>query len=230
MPVWTGLFRHPHWQHSSTTNRLHQFSLARIDPPLAVLHCAVVPAWRILRALSRGVFPHELAAFLELAPRRLLLSPRQLVRRTEITSHQRVLEIGAGSGFYSAEMVRATRHLVMLDLQPEMLRKARSRHPQLQSVPCIAADASCLPFADHSFDTIVMVTVFGEVKRTDALLRETYRLLRSDGTLSISEHLPDPDFTRASPLRNLVEPHGFRLESRVGPPWSYTANFRKHEA
>lgn len=118
----------------------------------------------------------------------------------------------------------------MLDLQPEMLRKARSRHPDLQKFPSVAADASCLPFADHSFDTVVMVTVFGEVKRIDALLRETYRLLRGDGTLSISEHLPDPDFTRCSQLRNLVEPNGFRLVSRLGPPWSYTANFRKEEA
>jgi ubiquinone/menaquinone biosynthesis C-methylase UbiE len=195
-----------------------------------VLHCGVVPAWRILRALSRGVFPHEFAAFLELAPRRLLLSPGELLQRTEITAHQRVLEIGAGSGFYSTGIGSATPHLVMLDLQPEMLRKARSRHPDLQRVPCVAADASCLPFAKHTFDMIIMVTVFGEVKRSDLLLRETSRLLRADGLLSISEHLPDPDFTRSSQLRNLVEPHGFRLASRVGPAWSYTANFRKQEA
>ena len=171
--------------------------------------------WRILNALSRGVFPHEFAAFLEFAPRRLLLSPGELLQRTEITAHQRVLEIGAGSGFYSGQIGSATRHLVMVDLQPEMLRKARSRHPDLQHVPCIAADASCLPFAGRSFDAIIMVTVFGEVKRSDALLCETYRILRADGTLSISEHLPDPDFTRSSRLRKLVESKGFRLVSLV---------------
>ena len=186
--------------------------------------------WRILNALSRGVFPHEFAAFLEFAPRRLLLSPGELLQRTEITAHQRVLEIGAGSGFYSTELVVATRNLVMLDLQPEMLLRARSRHSNLQSVPCIAADARYLPFAGGSFDTIIMVTVFGEIRGSDALLREASRLLRADGLLSISEHLPDPDFTRSSRLRKVVEPSGFRLVSRLGPSWSYTANFRKREA
>ena len=212
------------WEH----RRENEFTL----PSASAWRCysaAVVADWRILNALSRGVFPHEFAAFLEFAPRRLLLSPGELLQRTEITAHQRVLEIGAGSGFYSTELFVATRNLVMLDLQPEMLLRARSRHPNLQNVPCIAADASCLPFAGRSLDAIIMVTVFGEVKNSDALLCETYRVLRVDGTLSISEHLPDPDFTRSSRLRKLVEPKGFRLLGLMGPSWSYTANFRKHE-
>jgi hypothetical protein len=51
-------------------------------------------------------------------------------------------------------------------------------------------------------------------------------VLRPDGLLSITEHLPDPDFSWLSTLRALVEAEGFAFEEHFGPPWSYTANFR----
>jgi hypothetical protein len=53
-------------------------------------------------------------------------------------------------------------------------------------------------------------------------------VLRSEGLLSITEHLPDPDFSRLSRLRTPVEEGGFALVERFGPPWSYTAKFRPH--
>jgi hypothetical protein len=45
--------------------------------------------------------------------------------------------------------------------------------------------------------------------------------------LSITEHLPDPDFSRFSRLRSLVEQEGFEDIERFGPPWSCTVNFRR---
>ena len=58
-------------------------------------------------------------------------------------------------------------------------------------------------------------------------LRALHRVIRPGGLLSITEHLPDPDFSRFSRLRELVEREGFEFSERFGPPWSYTANFRR---
>ena len=73
---------------------------------------------------------------------------------------------------------------------------------------------------------VYMVTVFGEVDDQDACLRGVRRILRPGGILSISEHLPDPDFTSLSALRHRAERAGFALKSSHGSRWAYTANLR----
>lgn len=186
-----------------------------------------------LRALKggfwRGVFPHQLAFVLDLPGRGVLLSPATLAKRLPLHSDCRALEIGAGSGHYSVVIGAKCRRLTLLDLQPEMLRKAKARRDVTRRVDRVAANASMLPFRTGSFDVVYMVTVFGEVSHQDEMLGEIHRVLARGGVLSISEHLPDVDFAMCSRVRRLVEGHGFELYRREGPPWSYTASFRKLE-
>ena len=183
----------------------------------------------IARILGRGVFPHQFSFLLELPARRLVLSPRELVRRLRLTRQDRVLEIGSGSGFYSGQIAANCGGLVLLDLQPEMLTKARSRVTSagVKAVGFVNANASRLPFERASFDVVCMVAVFGEVSRRTELILDIRRTLKPNGILSISEQLPDPDFTRFSKLKAHVLGSGFELEGCAGPSWSYTASFRK---
>lgn len=116
---------------------------------------------------------------------------------------------------------------MLLDLQPEMLRKARARAPSASQITGVAANASGLPFRAGTFDVVYMVTVFGEVSHQAEMLAEVRRVLTRGGVLSISEHFPDFDFAAFSRVRRYVERHGFELHRRVGPPWSYTVNFKK---
>lgn len=180
---------------------------------------------------GRGVFPHEASFILELGWRNFVLAPRELAARLPLAPSSRVLEVGAGAGFYSAEVARRVPdgRLELLDLQPEMLRKAEARLTAagFRNVGYTSADASRLPFADGSLDLIYMVAVLGEVSDGASLLRECRRVLRTGATLSVSEHLPDPDFSRFATVKSLVEPVGFALAARHGKSWSYTANFTK---
>lgn len=174
-----------------------------------------------------GVFPHQLAFVLDLPGRGVLLSPTTLVQRLPLHSGCRALEIGAGSGHYSVAVGAKCRRLMLLDLQPEMLRKAKARRTVAGRIDDVAANANMLPFRTESFDVVYMVTVFGEVSRQDEMLAEIRRVLARGGVLSISEHLPDFDFAAFSRVRRLVERHGFELHRRQGPSWSYTATFKK---
>lgn len=189
----------------------------------------------IRRALGRGVFPPELSFFLELPWRKVVLSPQVLVARLALTSESRVLEVGAGSGFYSAAIARAVSdgHLELLDLQPMMLEKARRKLEAegLTNVGYTLADAGDrLPFEAETFDVILLVAVLGEVANQSAFLSEARRALKPAGILSISEHLPDPDFSSFARVRRLLEEEGFRFLERHGGGWSYTASFRKSVA
>lgn len=194
---------------------------------------AVRWASNVKNTLMRGVFPHEMSFFLDLPWRNLLLSPRTLVARLPLMAASRVLEVGAGSGFYSAEVARAVPNgrLELSDLQPEMLGKARRKLEAggLSNVGYTAADAGRLPFADESFDLLYLVAVLGEIAGRGAFLGEAHRVLKIGGVLSISEHLPDPDFSPRAKVRSLVEQAGFEFLGHHGAWWSYTANFGKPE-
>ena len=163
----------------------------------------------VKNALVRGVFPHEMSFFLDLPWRNIMLSPQQLVARLALTTTSRVLEVGAGSGFYSVEVARrvSEAHLELLDLQPEMLKKAQQKIEAegLYNVGYTLADAGLLPFKGDSFDALFLVVVLGEIANQKAFLSEARRVLKPEGILSISEHLPDPDFSPLTKVKALVE-------------------------
>lgn len=188
-------------------------------------------AGSVKNGLARGVFPHEMSFFLDLPWRNLLLPPQKLVARLGLTDASRVLEVGAGSGFYSVAVARriSAGHLELLDLQPEMLQKARRKLEAagLFNVGYTLADARLLPLAADSFDVIFLVAVLGEIADQRAFLGDARRVLKAGGILSVSEHLPDPDFSTHAKVRSLVEKEGFEFVERHGAKWSYTLNFKK---
>ncbi len=185
-------------------------------------------------AFGRGVFPHQMSFVLDLPLRNIVLSPRKLVPRLALTATSHVLEVGAGSGFYSVEVARRVSkgHLELLDLQPEMLKKARQKLEAKGSPHAgyTLADAGKLPFKEHSFDVIFLVTVLGEIADQKAFVSEAHRVLKPEGILSISEHHPDPDFSPFTEVKLLVEKEGFEVSERYGAKWNYTVNFKKSEA
>jgi ubiquinone/menaquinone biosynthesis C-methylase UbiE len=110
-----------------------------------------------------------------------------------------------------------------------MLERARRRIEAAgleRVVGYTQGDARRLALPTGRFDVAFLVAVLGEIPQPRRCLAELRRVLRPDGLLSITEHLPDPDFSRFPRLRALVEPEGFASVERFGPPWSYTANFR----
>ena len=136
-----------------------------------------------------------------------------------------------GSGLFSVEVARRVPqgHLELFDLQPEMLEKARRKIESAgleKVVGYTQGDARKLALPKAEFDVAFLVAVLGEVPEPEKCLRALRRVLRPGGLLSITEHLPDPDFSRFSQVRALVEHEGFEFTERFGHAWSYTANFR----
>ena len=184
------------------------------------------------RAFGRGYFPHQLSWLIDNPLRRLLLRPQQLADRLPLTESGCLLELGAGSGYFSIELARRVPRgrLELLDLQPQMLAKARRKLEQygFQNTGYSVCDASVgLPFSDQTFDVAVMVAVLGEVSDQRSCLDSLYRTIRSGGVLAIHEHAPDPDRIKFGALRPLVESRGFWFRKRWGPAWNYTALFER---
>jgi uncharacterized protein len=186
----------------------------------------------IARTLGRGVFPHQFSWLIDNAARRLIISPRAIADRMSLSPSSRVLEIGPGSGYFSIELAKRLPNglLALLDLQPEMLAKARRKLAGAHSTRIVyaAADAgSNLPFGDAQFDRVLLVSVLGEVSNQAGCIRAMHRVLRPRGIAVFHESIPDPDLIRLERLLNLVTPAGFRFVGKWGPSWNYTAAFEK---
>ena len=177
-------------------------------------------------------FSHQLAWLLNNPVRGLLLSPRTLLSRIPLRPTDRIVELGPGSGYFSLALSAAVSegHLELIDLQPQMLAKARRRLTAqgCSNVSYTVADAgSPLPLAAASFDVAVLVHVLGEVEDQAQCLRSLASALKPGGALAIHEGVPDPDRIPMPTLAALVEARGFRLDRIEGPAWNYTALFRR---
>jgi len=110
----------------------------------------------------------------------------RLRQRLLADSRGAVLEIGAGTGVnlpYYGDGVR----VFALDESREMLAVAR-RRPCRACATVSQADAQSLPFAAHTFQTVVGTLVFCSIPDPVRALVEARRVLRPGGILLLLEH------------------------------------------
>ncbi|MEQ1728623.1 MAG: methyltransferase domain-containing protein [Vicinamibacterales bacterium] len=173
------------------------------------------------RFRGRGAYPHELSFLLLLPLRRIIFSPSQLVAHLRLTEESRVLEVGPGPGFFSVEVARAVPRgrVELVDLQLDMLRKARARVRKggVSHAGFTRASAEALPYADASFDVVFLVAVLGEVPDPTTCVASIARVLRPGGRAVFVELPGDPDVLTADSLRELAlgTPLAFESSGKV---------------
>jgi ubiquinone/menaquinone biosynthesis C-methylase UbiE len=111
-------------------------------------------------------------------------------RQTTISAAQgRVLEIGVGSGLNLPLYGSAVDFVCGIDPSPELLDHARDRIGGTRvPVWLVRASAEQLPFADATFDTLVMTWTLCSIPDPNAALGEMRRVLKSRGQLVFVEH------------------------------------------
>jgi SAM-dependent methyltransferase len=105
------------------------------------------------------------------------------------TARGRALEIGFGTGLNAPHYPREVESVVGIDSNPGVERLARKRIGAA-SVPIEfqLGSGDRLPFADHSFDTVVTTLVLCSVPDTAGTLAEIRRVLSPRGRYLVLEH------------------------------------------
>jgi MPBQ/MSBQ methyltransferase len=101
------------------------------------------------------------------------------------------LDVGAGTGFTTAEIVRqvAAERVTMLDQSPHQLARA-ARRPELAACRRLEGDAEALPFSSDTFDRYVSAGSIEYWPEPQRAVAEAYRVLRPGGVAMIVGPLP----------------------------------------
>jgi SAM-dependent methyltransferase len=99
---------------------------------------------------------------------------------------ERSLEIGAGTGYFSLNLLQAgvVEEVTCTDISPGMVRKLAANADRLGlAVRAARADAESLPFAEESFDLVLGHAVLHHLPDLWAAFAEFYRVLRPGGRI-----------------------------------------------
>lgn len=126
-----------------------------------------------------------------------------------------VLELACGTGILSKRLAGSVKMLEATDFSEEMIREAK-KHPSSLRLHYSVQDATNLPYADESFDAVVISNALHIMPEPEKALVETRRVLKQDGVLFA------PTFTAAGSLFGrikirMMELSGFRVFHKWTP-------------
>lgn len=101
-----------------------------------------------------------------------------------------VLELATGTGLIAKNIVNAATHIEASDTSAEMIREAKRRNHSAKLYFSVQ-DMFCLPYADESFEVVIVSNALHIVPQPEKALAEIHRVLRDDGVLIA------PTFTHA---------------------------------
>ena len=107
-----------------------------------------------------------------------------------IVRHKTVLELATGTGLIAKHIVNAAALVEATDASAEMIAEAK-RDNRSAKLHFSVQDMFRLPYADQSFDVVIVSNALHIVPQPEKALQEIKRVLKDDGTLIA------PTFTHA---------------------------------
>jgi demethylmenaquinone methyltransferase/2-methoxy-6-polyprenyl-1,4-benzoquinol methylase len=137
------------------------------------------------------------------------------IAQAQIREGQSILDVASGTGDLAmafAQRVGPAGSVVMTDINAQMLARGRDRLIDAgYPVPAVVCDAEHLPFADRTFDRVMVAFGLRNMTHKDRALAEMYRVLKPQGKLLVlefSEVIP--------PLRRLYDHYSFKVLPWLG--------------
>lgn len=90
----------------------------------------------------------------------------KLVKVLHVNNYSHLLDLGCGTGNYTAALQQVAERVIGIDTSIGMLERARAKLPGIQFVQ---GDIACLPFASCTFDGAFAIQVLHHTKRKSHL-------------------------------------------------------------
>ncbi|MFN8662402.1 MAG: methyltransferase domain-containing protein [Thermomicrobiales bacterium] len=127
-----------------------------------------------------------------------------------------LLDEATGPGYVAAAAVARGADVVAIDFAVAMVAEAQCRHPDLD---VREADVEALPFADSTFDAVVMNFGALHLAQPDLAFAEAFRILRPGGRFAFTVWSPPEVSTGFAMVLQAIQSHGtIEVPLPPGPP------------
>ena len=188
---------------------------------------------RIIRKLYRFPIPSFLTSLIDNPiRRRFIQKPEKIAERMNLKPGMIVIEIGPGKGSYTkvvAEKVLPTGTVYAIDIKESVIIRLKKRieKEKIPNIVPMVADVYNLLFEDNSVDRIFAVACLPEIPKPIQALQEFKRILKSNGIISFSELLIDPDYPLRRTEKKWARKAGLKFIEAFGNFFVYQLNFGK---
>jgi precorrin-6B methylase 2 len=216
---------------------------------LATVGAFVAAACLVLEAQARhpvsgrviaGVMGHEAADWLERPERSREENPERAIDALRIARGSVVADVGAGSGYYTVRLARRvgpTGKVYATDIQREMLAliERRIKKDDIRNVELVLGTEADPGLPDGALDLILMVDVYHELSRPQAMLDKLKASLKPEGRLVLIEFRKEDQTVpirfehkmSVAEARQELDADGFVLQETIDVlPWQHILVFR----
>ena len=130
-----------------------------------------------------------------------------------IVRHKTVLELATGTGLIAKHIVNAAAHIEATDASAEMIAEAK-RDNHSAKLHFSVQNMFRLPYADKSFDAVIVSNALHIVPQPEKVLAEIHRVLKDDGVLIAPTFTHAGDFFYGKVKAFFMKLAGFPLHSR----------------
>jgi len=155
--------------------------------------------------------------------------PALNIAKLGLADGMKVVDIGAGSGFYSLEAARRVGHagrVYAVDVQKELLERLRSvaAAQGIRNIEAVWGDAEKIggtKLREAVADRVIVSNILFQAKKRDDLVLEVKRLLKPGGRVLVIDWSQSSPMGPAKPVsaeetQTLFEKDGFRLDQAFG--------------
>ena len=124
-----------------------------------------------------------------------------------------VLELATGTGLIAKNIVNAAAHIEATDASVEMIAEAK-RNNHSAKLCFSVQDMFCLPYADESFEVVIVSNALHIVPQPEKALAEIHRVLKDDGVLIAPTFTHEGNSFSGKVRAFFLKRAGFPLHSR----------------
>ena len=130
-----------------------------------------------------------------------------------VVRHKTVLELATGTGLIAKHIVNAAAHIEATDASAEMIAEAK-RDNHSAKLHFSVQNMFRLPYADKSFDAVIVSNALHIVPQPEKVLAEIHRVLKDDGVLIAPTFTHAGNFFYGKVKAFFMKLAGFPLHSR----------------
>ena len=133
------------------------------------------------------------------------------IRKT--IQNKKVLELACGTGLISNHVADASKAYIATDFAENMLFQAQKKKTT-EKLHYMKADASALPFENHSFDVVIISNALHVIPNAEKVLSEIGRVLKTSGILITPQFIDHTSSTSEKILSSVLTVAGIRFENK----------------